>query len=128
MKDKVLLHYSLTELPGNKLAFQIIDQAPEVDNYLKKNNFRDSETGLLVAAANFPEFKESKNEIFLRGLDKAHDNKIDITRFVGPMQLANKKAMFNTALKNFIKAVRKGTPANSDKVDTSSPKPEEVKL
>jgi hypothetical protein len=105
VKSDVLLQYSLVP-SENGVEFKVLEQAPEVYAFLQNHNFMAS-NGIRVAMAKYPEFKHSKNIIFLRGSDAGNNNKPDYTRFVGSMQRNNAIAMFDAALSEFISVVKK---------------------
>lgn len=105
VKSDVLLKYSLEPME-NGVIFTVLEQAPEVYAFLQNHNFMAS-NGIRVAMAKYPEFKHSKNIIFLRGSDAGNNNKPDLTRFVGKMQRNNAIDMFDAALKEFVDVVKK---------------------
>ncbi len=102
---KTGLKYRL-EKAENALVFQVLEQSPDVSAFLANGHFLSQKTGLRIAVSKYPEFKDSKNVIFLRGSDSSNDYKIDVTRFPGNMQRDNKYDLINTALKEFVDAVK----------------------
>lgn len=95
--------------PAEKaLVFQVLEQSPDITAFLSKYTFMAS-NGLKVASDKYPEFKHSKNTIFLRGTDTSENFKLDTTRFVGNMQRNNAAEMVHTALAEFHKAVKNST-------------------
>lgn len=98
------LKYRL-EKAENALIFQVLEQSPDITAFLKKYNFMAS-NGVRIAIDKYPEFKHSKNVIFLQGSDTTENFKLDTTRFVGKMQRDNAADMFNSALKELVAAVK----------------------
>ena len=105
-EKKVHIKYRLDFLPGDKFAFQILEQSDEVTNFLKNKNFSDETTGWRVAIGDFPEVQDSKNVIWLRAGNKK-DTKVDITRTVGGMQRRNRSEGVHMTLKHLVAAVKK---------------------
>lgn len=99
------LSYSLIPVE-NGAIFQIHEQSNEVTAFLKKGYFQAS-NGLRVAIAEFPEFKDSKNVVYLRGTDKSSDLKVDRTRFISNPVRDSKIAMVNEALAELVNTVKK---------------------
>ena len=102
---KTGLKYRL-EKAENALVFQVLEQSPDITAFLENGHFLSQKTGLRIASAKYPEFKDSKNVIFLRGSDSSNDYKIDVTRFPGNMQRDNKANLINVALEEFVNAVK----------------------
>lgn len=102
---KTGLKYRL-EKAENALVFQVLAQSDDISAFLSNGAFLSQKTGLRIATAKYPEFKDSKNVIFLRGSDSNNDYKIDVTRFPGNMQRDNKADLINTALKELVDAVK----------------------
>ena len=100
-----MLEYTLTSVE-NGLIFQINGQSADISSFLANNSYR-AKNGLLIAASEFPEFKDSKNTIFLRGSDSVKNTKLDVTRFVSNKVRDNKKEMIKDALKEFVAFVKK---------------------
>lgn len=98
------LKYRL-EKAENALVFQVLEQSPDVTAFLNKFNFRAS-NGLTVAIDKYPEFKLSKNTIFLRGSDAKEAYKLDTTRFAGRVYRDGAANMFNEALKELVETVK----------------------
>lgn len=108
---KTYLKYSL--VPAEcACEFQILEQSPVVTEFLKKNTFQSSR-GLTIGLSEFPEFKESKNQLFLRGWNKSEDLKVDITRFVRNSIRDNKMEIVKQSLKELVDAVKKYEAAKS---------------
>jgi len=102
---KTALKYKL-EKAENALVFQVLAQSADITAFLSRNHFQAT-NGLRIAIAKYPEFKESKNVIFLRGSDEDNNFKLDVTRFVGRMQRDNAYDMFNAATKELVDTVKK---------------------
>jgi len=100
------LKYRL-EKAEDALVFQVIDQSPDITTFLKRYNFMAT-NGLKVAIDKYPEFKLSKNTIFLRGSDAKEAFKLDTTRFAGRVYRDGAASLFNEALKELVDCV-KGT-------------------
>ncbi len=108
------VRYKLDKEP-NALVLQILDQSPDITAFLNGNTFMSPTTGLKVMTSNYPEFKHSKNVIFLRGSDKSNDFKPDVTRFVGKMQRDNAYEMVVQTIQelvDFVKEASTATPVN----------------
>lgn len=86
--------------------FQILEQSKEVYNILSKGYYQAS-NGMRVAIAQFPEFKDSANTVYLRGSDKSKDLKVDTTRFVRNSVRDNKMELVTEALAEFVNFVKK---------------------
>jgi len=98
----------------NALTFQILEQSPDVTAFLANNTFL-STTGFKVELSAKPEFKHSKNTIFLRGSDKTNDYLVDVTRFVGKMQRDNAYDLFVKTIQELVDTVKElstATPVN----------------
>lgn len=108
---KTTLAYTLKSVEG-ALIFQITEQSADITAFLAKNSYRAS-NGLKISASEFPEFKDSKNTIFLRGTDASKDFKLDVTRFVSNNVRDSKKEMVNAALREFVDFIKKQAPAVS---------------
>lgn len=106
---KTGLKYKL-EKAENALVFQVLAQSDDISAYLAKRHFMAS-NGLRIATSKYPEFKQSKNVIFLQGSDSSNDYKLDVTRFVGRMQRDNAAILLNDALKEFVNYVKKASYA-----------------
>jgi hypothetical protein len=119
---KTDLRYDLIPVE-RALVFQVLDQSPEVTNFLRKVGSFQASNGLRIATADFPEFKDSENTIFLRGSDKAKDGKVDTTRFVTNIIRDKKAVMVHQALKELVDTVKSlqsyyaPVPANINIVD-----------
>lgn len=111
---KTSLKYKL-EKAENALVFQVLAQSPDITAFLSRNHFMAS-NGLRIAIAKYPEFKHSKNVIFLRGSDEDNNFKPDVTRFVGRMQRDNAYDMFTAAMKELVDTVKKLSTAYPVKV------------
>lgn len=98
------LKYRL-EKAENALVFQVLEQSPDITAFLQKNNFMAT-NGLKVAIDKYPEFKLSKNTIFLRGSDAKESYKLDTTRFAGRGYRDGAAQMFNEALKELVSVVK----------------------
>lgn len=107
---KTGIRYKLDKSDG-ALIFQVLDQSPDVSAFLEALNggtFLTS-TGFKIGASKYPEFKHSKNIIFLRGSDKSNDFKPDVTRFAGNMQRDNAYDLFKTTIQEFVDAVKQAS-------------------
>lgn len=102
---KTQVKYRLEKAP-NALVFQVLDESPDVKAFLNGRNFLSKKTGLRIAASKYPEFKHSKNVVFLRGSDTSNDYKLDVTRFVGNMQRDNAYDMIVTAIQELVDFVK----------------------
>jgi len=98
------LRYSLEKSTG-ALVFQVLEQSNDIKAFLNKYNFMAS-NGLRVGSDKYPEFKQSKNAIFLRGTMQSEDYKIDSTRFVSNSIRDNAADMFNQALRELVDVVK----------------------
>ena len=106
---KTGLKYKL-EKAENALVFQVLAQSDDISAFLAKRHFMAS-NGLRIATSKYPEFKHSKNVIFLQGSDSSNDYKLDVTRFVGRMQRDNAADLVNAALKELVNYVKKASYA-----------------
>lgn len=106
------VRYRLEKAP-NALVFQVLEQSPDVSAFLNGRNFLSKKTGLRIGTSKYPEFKHSKNFIFLRGSDKSNDFKLDVTRFVGTMQRDNAYDMVKTAIQELVDTVKAASTAYS---------------
>lgn len=107
---KVVLEYSLKSV-DDALVFQVTEQSKAISDFLKKNRFQAS-NGMIIAADEYPEIKDSTNHIYLRGSNSVKDLKLDVTRFVGKKQLENKEAIIRAALKEFVEFIGKSVKAS----------------
>lgn len=98
------LKYRLEKAP-NALVFQVLEQSSDITAFLKKYNFMAS-NGLRIGIDKYPEFKASKNAIFLQGSDTSENYKLDTTRFAGPGYRNNAAEMFNQALRELVDVVK----------------------
>jgi hypothetical protein len=94
----------------NALTLQVLDQSPDITAFLSQGDFHTS-TGFIIGLSEYPEFKISKNYIFLRGTDKSNDFKPDVTRFVGRMQRDNAYDLFVKSVQELVNAVKQATVA-----------------
>jgi hypothetical protein len=115
---KTGLKYKL-EKADSALVFQVLEQSADITAFLSRNHFMAS-NGYRVALSKYPEFKHSKNVIFLRGSDGDNDFKLDVTRFAGNMQRDNASDMFNQALKELVNTVKSASYAYPVKVIKAS--------
>ncbi len=107
------LDYTLDTGIDGQLKFQIQYQSKKVNKFMDflkamGKKYYLTESGYKVAISKFPEFKISKNTIYLRGTLKSQDNKVDVTRF--PDNSTYRKGgvkMFKSALNEFIAEVEK---------------------
>ncbi len=104
----------------NALTFQVLDQSPDITAFLSQGEYKTS-TGFTISLAEYPEFKHSKNYIFLRGRDKSNDFKPDVTRFVGKMQRDNAYNLFVQAIQELVDAVKCATTARPVDVYNAAP-------
>lgn len=110
---KRYLDYTLDTGVDGQLKFQILYQSPKVNKFFDflKSIGKDTyltKSGYKVARSVFPEFKISRNTIFLRGALKSLDNKVDVTRFVNNgTYRKGSMSMFNDALKEFVNEVKR---------------------
>ena len=109
-KPKTVLEYSLKAVE-NAVVFQITEQSSNISEFLKKNRYMAS-NGIVIAADQYPEFKDSTNHVYLQGKDSDRNLKLDVTRFVGNMQRDSKIAMVKAALKEFVEFIAKQTKAS----------------
>lgn len=86
-------------------AFSVLRQSKNITKFLAENRYL-SENGLIIAADEYPEFKDSTNHVYLRGSDSSKDFKVDVTRFVGVKQRNAKMQALDQALSNFVKFVQ----------------------
>jgi hypothetical protein len=109
-KDESVLSYRLVPTEC-AVTLQILSQSPQVKTFLNngKSYFMAS-NGTRVAIDKFPEWKESKNIIFLRGMDSREDGKVDVTRFISNSNRDNKVELLTSALEEFSKAVKATQP------------------
>jgi len=111
------LEFDLDTTNANEMKFQITYQSEMVDRFfdllasLGKDGFM-TKVGYKVCRSHYPEFKLSQNKIFLRGVLKSQDRKVDVTPFQKPEQYrAGAKKMFIEALKEFGDEVGKAERA-----------------
>ena len=107
---KVVLEYSL-KMVEDAIVFQVTEQSQAITDFLKSNRFQAS-NGMVIAADQYPEIKDSTNHIYLRGTDANRDLKLDVTRFVGKQQRDNKTAIIKAALKEFVEFISKKVKAS----------------
>lgn len=88
------------------LTFQVLEQSPDITAFLSQNNFQ-ALNGMNIGISEYPEFKQSKNTIFLRGSNKGNDFKPDVTMFVGNMQRDNQYTMVVEAIQELVDTVKK---------------------
>ena len=88
------------------LTFQVLEQSPDVTAFLNGQNFQ-AKNGMNVGISEYPEFKQSKNTIFLRGSNKGNDFKPDVTMFVGNMQRDNQHDMVVEAIQELVDTVKR---------------------
>lgn len=100
-----ILDYTLTEVEKG-LVFQIHNQSPLITNFLRKNKFQAS-NGLTIDISEYPEYKESKLTVYLRGNNGFYNTKPDVTGFYSNLVRDNRKAMINAALKELVGYVKK---------------------
>jgi len=98
------LKYRLEKSQG-ALVFQVLEQSNDIKAFLNKYNFMAS-NGLRIGSDKYPEFKASKNAIFLRGTMISEDFKLDTTRFVSNSIRDNAADMFNQALRELVDVVK----------------------
>ena len=99
-KPATKLAYTLKKAE-NSLIFQVNEQSADITNFLANSSYR-AKNGMLIAGSHFPEFKDSEYTLYLRGDDKSHDYKLDVTRFVGNMQRDKRATQIEEALKEFV--------------------------
>jgi hypothetical protein len=95
------------------LTFQVIEQSPDITAFLTGQNFQ-AKNGMNIGVSEYPEFKQSKNTIFLRGSNRGNDFKPDVTMFVGNMQRDNQYNMVVEAIQELVDTVKgafKAVPA-----------------
>lgn len=77
---QAFVQYKLGKEP-QALSFSVIQQAPVVSAFLRDNKYQAT-NGMIIATDNYPEFKDSKNTIYLQGDSDAAENfSTDITTF-----------------------------------------------
>lgn len=111
---KTVLEYSLKAVE-NAAVLQITEQSSDITAFLKSNRYLAS-NGIIIAADQYPEFKDSNNHLYLRGKDTDRNLKLDVTRFVGAMQRDSKISMVKAALKEFVEFVAAKTKASYNPV------------
>lgn len=112
-----LLKYSL-DTPGEKsIIFQVQYQSEKVNKFFdfmerSGKDYFQTATGYKIKRGAFPEIKETKNIIYLRGYNKALDNKVDETKAWNKAYYRDAKAKaISEALAEFTNAVRKADSA-----------------
>jgi len=98
------LKYRLEKSQG-ALVFQVLEQSNDIKAFLNKYNFMAS-NGIRVGSDKYPEFKQSKNAIFLRGSMTSEDFKLDTTRFVSNSIRDISAEAFNQALRELVDVVK----------------------
>jgi hypothetical protein len=98
------LRYMLEKSQG-ALVFQVLEQSADIKAFLNKYNFMAS-NGIRIGSDKYPEFKQSKNAIFLRGSMASEDFKLDTTRFVSNSIRDNAAAALNQALRELVDVVK----------------------
>lgn len=88
------------------LTFQVLEQSYDITAFLSGQNFQ-AKNGMNIGISEYPEFKQSKNTIFLRGSNKGNDFKPDVTMFVGNMQRDNQHTMVVEAIQELVDTVKK---------------------
>lgn len=101
---KTELSYTLKKAE-NSLVFQVNGQSDDITAFLQKNHYR-AKNGLLISSDQYPEFKDSRNTIYLQGSNKGKSAKLDVTRFVGNMQRDAKAEMIHEALAEFVDYIK----------------------
>lgn len=101
---KTRLEYTLKKAE-HALVFKVDYQSDDITQFLAQKSYR-AKNGLTISSSQFPEFKDSKNVIFLQGSDSKRNSKLDVTRFVGNMQRDSKYDMINEALAEFVDFVK----------------------
>lgn len=91
------------------LLFQVNYQSPAVSDFLRNNRFQAS-NGLIIASSEFPEFKESKNTVYLWGSDSTRNGKLDATSFTHNFKRDSKYDMLRQALVEFVEFVQSRQP------------------
>ena len=77
---QAFVQYKLDKEP-QALSFSVIQQAPVVSSFLSEHRFQ-ALNGLIIASSEYPEFKDSKNTIYLQGEGNAIENfSTDVTSF-----------------------------------------------
>jgi len=84
----------------------VLEQSPDVTAFLSSQNFQ-AKNGMNIGISEYPEFKMSKNTIFLRGSNKGNDFKPDVTMFTGNMQRDNQYDMVVDAIQDLVNTVKK---------------------
>jgi hypothetical protein len=105
------------------LTFQVLEQSPDITAFLSQTNFQ-AKNGMTIGISEYPEFKQSKNTIFLRGSNKGNDFKPDVTMFVGNMQRDNQYDMFIEAIQDLVDTVKKAfvpTPVSYGRIAHATP-------
>ena len=87
------------------LTFQVLEQSADVTAFLSSQNFQ-ARNGMNIGISEYPEFKQSKNTIFLRGSNKGNDFKPDVTMFTGNMQRDNQYNMVVEAIQELVDTVK----------------------
>jgi hypothetical protein len=103
--SNTLLGYKIVPAEAS-MIFQVTVQDQKITNFMSNGYFQAS-NGLRVATDDFPEFKETKNIIFLRGTGrtKTNDN-VDVTRFISNTARDSKIEMVDEALKELVDYVK----------------------
>jgi len=104
----VTIDYTLKKVEKG-LLFQVNYQSPAVSEFLRNNRFQAS-NGLIIAASEFPEFKESKNTVYLWGSDKTRNGKLDATSFTHNFKRDNAYNMLKQAMLEFVEYVQSLQP------------------
>ena len=104
---KTFLSYYLLKLEKG-FVFNITSQSSEVDRYLERNGSYKASNGWVITADVEPELDASRKKIYLRGLDRNADQRVDRTMYLKSNDERDSivKAA-NEALREFVKAVRK---------------------
>lgn len=123
-KDKGKGYLDFVLMPMHEaLSFQILKQHPHVTEYLQKYNFV-SKHGLVIKLGEeglgFPEFKDSKNTLYLRPSNGAYAMKVDTTRFIRNSVRDNKKRLLLAALKEFVEEVKRYSKAKYPAVNVGA--------
>lgn len=110
-KKASLLDYTLQPMKDAAI-FVLHSQSPKVTNFLKKGVYLATNGMRITLGAAYPEWKDSKNIIYLDGTNGVCLGRPDITRFPPNNKKIrdNKMMMFNTALRELINVVRELDP------------------
>lgn len=98
---KAYVQYKLSKEP-QALVFSVLDQSPIVSAFLSGNAYQ-AQNGLTIRSSHYPEFKDSRNTIYLMGDSAPEDNfSSDMTTFSSNYVRDNKYDLVVNAIQEMV--------------------------